>query len=185
MSTALLYLVVMVIVAAVVFLVASMVFGRGEEMAPLPPGATPTELPADDVTGDDVRGLRLPQAVRGYRMAEVDWTLATLADELDRLRSHLATQSPPDGRPGSETGAAVDIGASGATGASGEPETSSEPAAAGATEDGGPAGAEPAGAATGTSADSGRPVAPDAVAREPSANGRASDSAEHGAAGPG
>jgi DivIVA domain-containing protein len=34
-----------------------------------------------------VRALRFPQAVRGYRMAEVDWVLARLADELDRTTS--------------------------------------------------------------------------------------------------
>jgi DivIVA domain-containing protein len=34
-----------------------------------------------------VRGLRFQQAVRGYRMAEVDWVLERLADELDRTGS--------------------------------------------------------------------------------------------------
>jgi DivIVA domain-containing protein len=49
------------------------------------------------IEGDDVRGLRFQQAVRGYRMAEVDWVLERLADELDRtgterddLRARLA-----------------------------------------------------------------------------------------------
>lgn len=83
-GTALVYLVVMAAVAAVVFGVAAYVFGRGEELAPLAPGATPTRLPAEDVTGADVRELRFPQAVRGYRMAEVDWVLDRLAGELDR-----------------------------------------------------------------------------------------------------
>ena len=31
-----------------------------------------------------MRELRFPQAVRGYRMAEVDWVLDRLAAELDR-----------------------------------------------------------------------------------------------------
>jgi len=88
--TALLYLVVMVAVAAVVFLFAALVFGRGEEMAPLAPGATPTTLPESDITGADVRGLRFQQAVRGYRMSEVDWALRRLAGELDALRSRVA-----------------------------------------------------------------------------------------------
>ena len=39
MGTALIYLLVVVAVAAAVFGIASAVFGRGEELAPLPPGA--------------------------------------------------------------------------------------------------------------------------------------------------
>ncbi len=31
-----------------------------------------------------MRDLRFPQALRGYRMEEVDWVLDRLADELDR-----------------------------------------------------------------------------------------------------
>ncbi|MCW2718080.1 MAG: hypothetical protein QOG20_4201 [Pseudonocardiales bacterium] len=83
-GTALIYLIVVVAVAAVLFGLAAAVFGRGEELAPLAPGATPTRLPAGEIDGEDVRELRFPQAVRGYRMAEVDWVLDRLADELDR-----------------------------------------------------------------------------------------------------
>lgn len=90
MGTALIYLVVMVVVAAVVFLGASLLFGRGEELAPLPPGATPTYLPADALTGADLRRLRFAQVVRGYRMSEVDWALERAAAELDRLRDRVA-----------------------------------------------------------------------------------------------
>lgn len=84
MGTALIYLIVVGAVAAVLFGLAAVVFGRGEELAPLAPGATPTRLPAGEIEGEDVRELRFPQAVRGYRMAEVDWVLDRLADELDR-----------------------------------------------------------------------------------------------------
>lgn len=84
MGTALIYLIVIAAVAAVLFGIAALVFGRGEELPPLPPGATPTRLPATDIEGDDVRVLQIPQAVRGYRMAEVDWVLDRLAAELDR-----------------------------------------------------------------------------------------------------
>jgi DivIVA domain-containing protein len=87
---ALIYLVVMVLVAAVIFLLASAVFGRGEELAPLPPGASPTRLPAEDVTGDDVRGLRFQQVMRGYKMSEVDWVLERLSTEVDWLRDRVA-----------------------------------------------------------------------------------------------
>ncbi|MHA6796568.1 DivIVA domain-containing protein [Pseudonocardia bannensis] len=85
MGTALIYLLVVVAVAAVVFVLAAAVFGRGEELAPLAPGATPTRLPAGEISGRDVRELRFQQAVRGYRMAEVDWVLERLAEELDRV----------------------------------------------------------------------------------------------------
>jgi DivIVA domain-containing protein len=88
MGTALIYLLVVVAVAAVVFMLAAAVFGRGEQLAPLPPGTTPTRLPAEGVSGPDVRELRFQQAVRGYRMTEVDWVLDRLAAELDRIGSH-------------------------------------------------------------------------------------------------
>ncbi|HEY0636915.1 MAG TPA: DivIVA domain-containing protein [Pseudonocardiaceae bacterium] len=90
MLTALLYLVVMVAVAAVIYLFAALVFGRGEELAPLAPGATPTRLPEQGITGDDVRELRFQQTVRGYKMSEVDWALRRLATELDELRARVA-----------------------------------------------------------------------------------------------
>ncbi|GAA1316291.1 DivIVA domain-containing protein [Pseudonocardia xinjiangensis] len=84
MGTALIYLIVVAAVAAALFGLAAVVFGRGEELAPLPPGTTPTRLPAGELDGEDVRELRFQQAVRGYRMDEVDWVLDRLADELDR-----------------------------------------------------------------------------------------------------
>lgn len=90
MTSALIYLVVMVLVAAVVYLLASAVFGRGEELAPLPPGASPTRLPADEATGDDVRAVRFQQVLRGYKMSEVDWVLGRLSDEIDQLRARIA-----------------------------------------------------------------------------------------------
>jgi DivIVA domain-containing protein len=83
-GTALIYLLVVAAVGAAFFGLAALVFGRGEELAPLPPGATPTRLPAGEIDGDDVRELRFQQTLRGYRMDEVDWVLERLADELDR-----------------------------------------------------------------------------------------------------
>lgn len=85
MGTALIYLLAVLAVAAVFFMVASAVFGRGEELAPVPPGATPTWLPESDLDSADVRAVRFQQVVRGYKMAEVDWVLERLAGELDRL----------------------------------------------------------------------------------------------------
>lgn len=90
MGTALIYLVVMILVAAVIYLLASAVFGRGEELPPLPPGASPTRLPAGELIGDDVRGVRFQQVFRGYKMSEVDWVLARLSTEIDELRARLA-----------------------------------------------------------------------------------------------
>ncbi|MDQ2706783.1 MAG: DivIVA domain-containing protein [Actinomycetota bacterium] len=85
MATALIYVVVLVVVAALFFAAASVVFGRGEELAPIPRGSSPTWLPESDVAAADVRALRFQQAVRGYRMAEVDWVLDRLAGELERV----------------------------------------------------------------------------------------------------
>ncbi|MFG1784289.1 DivIVA domain-containing protein [Rhodococcus oryzae] len=91
MFTVLLYLLIMALVGGLLFLAASAVFGRGEEMAPLPPGTTATMLPAADVTGADVRALRFQQTVRGYKAAEVDWALDRLGREIDSLRGELAS----------------------------------------------------------------------------------------------
>ncbi|WP_019809508.1 DivIVA domain-containing protein [Saccharomonospora halophila] len=89
MTTALIYLLVMLLVAAVVFLLASLVFGRGEELAPLAPGSSPTRLPAEDVTGEDVAATRFQIVVRGYKMSEVDWVLSRLGTEIDELRGRV------------------------------------------------------------------------------------------------
>lgn len=90
MASALIYLVAIFAVAAVVYLLASMVFGRGEELEALPPGSTPTRLPPRGVEGADVRALRFQQTVRGYKVTEVDWALERLASELDDLRGQVA-----------------------------------------------------------------------------------------------
>jgi len=102
-TTALIYLVVMMLVAAVVFLLSSVVFGRGEELPALPPGASPTRLPSSGVTGEDVRNVRFQLVVRGYKMSEVDWVLRRLGGELedlraevDELRERLASAASPE-----------------------------------------------------------------------------------------
>jgi DivIVA domain-containing protein len=89
-TTALIYLVVMLLVAAVVFLLAAVVFGRGEELAPLAPGSSPTRLPAEDITGDDVQSVRFQLVLRGYKMSEVDWVMRRLGVEIDNLRGRIA-----------------------------------------------------------------------------------------------
>lgn len=90
MLTLLIYVVVIAVVAAALFFVASTVFGRGEELGPLPEGTTATVLPAEGVTGTDVRSLKFQQTVRGYKPSEVDWALERLGGEIDILRSRLS-----------------------------------------------------------------------------------------------
>jgi DivIVA domain-containing protein len=86
----LLYLVVLVLVALVLFGVASVVFGRGERLPPLPRATTATVLPAFDVTGADVEAVKFTQVLRGYKTSEVDWVLDRLGQEIDTLRGELA-----------------------------------------------------------------------------------------------
>ena len=89
MTLILLYLVVLILVAAVLFGIASLVFGRGEQLPQLPPETTATELPASGVTGEDVAAVKFAQVLRGYKTSEVDWVLDRLGAEIDRLRAQL------------------------------------------------------------------------------------------------
>ncbi|KAF0846161.1 DivIVA domain-containing protein [Nocardia caishijiensis] len=90
MLTLLLYVLIVGLVAAMLFLLASAVFGRSEELGPLPQGTTATVLPAEGLTGADVRALRFQQVVRGYKAGEVDWALQRLAERIDELEFELA-----------------------------------------------------------------------------------------------
>ena len=102
----LVFVVGVLVVAVLLFLVASVLMGRGETQPPAELDCSPVELPEDRaVTGDDVRDLSISVAARGYRMTEVDWLLEQFADALDErdaeiasLRARLAEQQ--------ETGAA-------------------------------------------------------------------------------
>jgi len=105
MLTVLMYVVVMVVVGAVLFFIASAVFGRSETLAPIPPGTTVTVLPATDVTGTDVRDLRFQQTWRGYKMSEVDWALDRLAREIDDLRAQLDARAATEPAAGPTEGA--------------------------------------------------------------------------------
>jgi DivIVA domain-containing protein len=86
----LLYLVVLILVAIVLFGIGSVLFGRGERLPPLPRATTATALPASEVTGADVEALKFSQTLRGYKVAEVDWVLDRLGQELDQLRGQVA-----------------------------------------------------------------------------------------------
>lgn len=99
MTTALIYLVVMVLVAAVVYLLVAVVFGRGEQLASLPPSASPTRLPSAAISGSDLRTVRFQQTLRGYKMSEVDWVLERMASEVDTLRGRVAELESHGTRP--------------------------------------------------------------------------------------
>jgi len=93
-----------VLVVAVLGGVALVAAGRLD--ASLPPveddsgAGVAGRLPDGPLTAPELRRVRLPLAVRGYRMAEVDALLARLADQLeDRLED-----DDPDARGGREPG---------------------------------------------------------------------------------
>ncbi len=90
MTTVLQYLVIAAVIGLVVFGIAVFVFGRGEQLAPLSPRTSPTELPDTAMTAEDLRRVRFPMALRGYRMSDVDWALERAADELDRLQADIS-----------------------------------------------------------------------------------------------
>ncbi|MDT5145863.1 MAG: hypothetical protein QOC58_508 [Mycobacterium sp.] len=120
MALVLLYLVVLVLVAIVLFGAASLLFGRGEQLPPLPRGTTATVLPAYGVTGADVDAVKFTQVLRGYKTSEVDWVLERLARELEALRGELAqVQSKARAAP-------VEAGAADREGSPVEPEDSGE-----------------------------------------------------------
>ncbi|MFV0494206.1 DivIVA domain-containing protein [Mycobacterium sp.] len=90
MALLLLYPVVLVLVAIALFGAASLLFGRGEPLPPLPRATTVTVLPAYGVTGADVDAVRFSQVMRGYKTSEVDWVLDRLGRELEVLRRQVA-----------------------------------------------------------------------------------------------
>lgn len=204
MLTVLGYIVALVVVGGLLFLAASFAFGRGEEMAPVLPEGTPVELPDDRLAdGDDLRGLRLSVAVRGYRMDEVDWLLDRLSEQVDtrdreiaRLRSVLHVEPVPVPELLTHpVPAVVDTSGTGTAGASGDtllaaPPEPLEPARSGGAATGSaaaapvepepartePAGSEPVAAAEPAPAAGSEPVA--AVESEPVA------AVEHGSGEP-
>ena len=103
MTTVLQYLVVAAVIGLVVFALTVFVFGRGEQLAPLSPRTSPTELPERGMTGADVGTVKFAMALRGYRMSDVDWALERMGREIDRLRAEIAALSGDDGRSGTET----------------------------------------------------------------------------------
>jgi DivIVA domain-containing protein len=79
------------VVAGLLFLGASWLLGRGETQPPADADRSPVELPDDrPVTADDVRALQISVALRGYRMAEVDWLIDQFAQVLEQRDAEIA-----------------------------------------------------------------------------------------------
>ncbi len=76
--------------------VAVVASGRGGSMAPAYDDGPDLDLPADrPLAAQDLRRVRFPLAVRGYRMSDVDTLLARLATELED-RAEPPTGPAPD-----------------------------------------------------------------------------------------
>ena len=94
-----LYGVLAIVLAAGLFFLASRFLPAGEQIAPPLRDEPPWELPPERaLTPEDVDGVRLPVALRGYRFAETDLLLDRLAAELrardaeiERLRGSTTT----------------------------------------------------------------------------------------------
>lgn len=89
MLTVIVYVVVTLIVAAALFALSVVVFGRSEVLPAVARGHTVTHLPEGPLAGGDLRAVRFGMSARGYTMSEVDWTLEQAAVEIDRLRARL------------------------------------------------------------------------------------------------
>ena len=97
MLSVLVYTLVTLVVAAVLFALSVYVFGRSELLPELERGRTLTRLPEGGVTGQDIRALRFGMSARGYTMLEVDWALEQAAEEIDRLRALVGEDAPDSG----------------------------------------------------------------------------------------
>ncbi len=111
-----LFVVGVLVVAALLFLLSSVLLGRGETQPPAELDRSPVELPDDrPVLGDDVRALQLSVAFRGYRMTEVDWLLDQFAQVLDERDAEIAALRaqlhPPAGDDEKDSTSTPDLGA--------------------------------------------------------------------------
>jgi len=77
--------------------VAVVAAGRGTPMAPAYDDAPDSLVPAEGpLTADDLRRVRFPIALRGYRMAEVDALLDRLAEERELADDRARREAPTD-----------------------------------------------------------------------------------------
>ncbi|MDR7252654.1 DivIVA domain-containing protein [Nocardioides sp. BE266] len=110
-----LFAVLVVLVMGGVAMVAS---GRGGAMAPAYDDRPDLALPDDrPLEAGDLRSVRFPLALRGYRMSDVDALLARLATELEDARRTDDPEVAPDPTPDPE-GSGPQPGASGDAGPS-------------------------------------------------------------------
>lgn len=92
-----------VLVVAVMGVIAMLAAGRGEPMTPAYDDRPDVLAPADrPIAADDLRRIRFPLALRGYRMTDVDALLSRLAAELEAAaqeRDAAGTSATPGGTP--------------------------------------------------------------------------------------
>ena len=89
-----LFAILVVLVMGAVALVAS---GRGGSMPPAEHDRPDLALPADrPLAAGDLRAVRFPLAVRGYRMSDVDALLARLATEMEDRPGPSTSSGDPD-----------------------------------------------------------------------------------------
>lgn len=82
--------------------VAAVATGRGAPLAEAYVDRPDALLPAHGpVTGRDLRAIRFPLVLRGYRMTDVDALLDRLAAQLDEARTATAPEDAPPQDPAS------------------------------------------------------------------------------------
>ena len=90
----------LVVALALVVAVVLVALGRGSSPSEAAPDRRAADLPTGrPIVAADIDGLRLPQAFRGYRMADVDEVLDRLAEQLtarDALIDRLRHPTPDD-----------------------------------------------------------------------------------------
>jgi len=85
-----LILLVLLAVAAVLFVAAVVATQEGDVLVDAPPDRADVDLPAGRVVAEDLRSVRFGMVLRGYRMSEVDEVLARLGDELAERDERIA-----------------------------------------------------------------------------------------------
>lgn len=108
--------------ALILVLAGALATGRSGGLEDETADAPPFVLPDRPLRASDVRGVRLPMALRGYRMADVDALLDRLSVQLDS--EGPATEDAPGGQPadgaaalGAVIASSSGAGAAGAAGA--------------------------------------------------------------------
>jgi DivIVA domain-containing protein len=97
---------------AVIAGAALLIAGRWREGLPdvtpegSPPAILPSDVPLGSLTAADMEGVRLEQAVRGYRMDDVDALVDRLTQEIEVRDAEIARlRAEDDPRPRADDGA--------------------------------------------------------------------------------